>query len=421
MAAKKVYITGLGFITSIGNDIKEVSSSLISQKHGIVVNPVFEDEGVPVSVMGKIKGFDVDSSDFEDWSYPDDYKIRREIMRGLAPHGVYAYCAMLQSIADARLSDEEVSNRQTGLYAASGGSPFLHHYNINRMNTLGVMRCSPTGIVSSISGTLNFNMVAAFKVLGVSCGFSSACASSGHAMGFAYDEIHSGRQKRMFVVGAEDCNRESVLPFAGMRALSLEKDPAKASRPFDRDRSGFVGTGGGCVMVLESEEEVGRRGVVPYAEFVGWGQASDGHNVAISHPDGEGLKTSMEYALESCGMKSSEIDYVNAHATSTSIGDRSELRALKKVFGTSGERPKVSSTKGLTGHGLSLSSVMEAGFTALGIRDGFTPGSAHIETLDPECDGVNILRETLSEGPEIALSNSSGFGGANVSVVLRRV
>ena len=177
MAAQRVYITGLGFITSIGNDINEVSNSLISLKNGIEVSPIFDGDTAPVTVMGTIKGFDVDSSDFEDWSCPDAYRIRRDVMRGLAPHGVYAYCAMLQSIADAGLSDDDISNRQTGLYAASGGSPFLHHQNISRMNSLGVMRCSPTGIVSAIAGTLNFNLVAAFKILGVSCGFSSACAN----------------------------------------------------------------------------------------------------------------------------------------------------------------------------------------------------------------------------------------------------
>lgn len=420
MGTQRVFITGLGFITSIGHDRASVGESLRHLRHGIVRYPAFEAADIPVKVVATVKGFDVDSPDFEDWKLPPGYTIRREVMRALAPNGVYAWCAMQQCIADARLEPADISNPDTGLYAASGGSPMLLFRQMMRMNEVGVMRCPPTGIVSSIAGTLNFNLVAGFKILGASTGFSSACASSGHAMGFAFDEIRLGRQKRMFVVGGEDCNRESTLPFAGMRALSVQTDPDKASRPFDAARDGFVGTGGAVVMLLESEDEVARRGAPVYCEMLGWGQGSDGHSVAMSHPQGLGLKVAMERALAASGVAPGDVDYVNAHATSTPIGDLSELRALKAVFGTGAGRPWVSSTKALTGHGLSLSSVMEAGFCALGMREGFTPGSAHIERLDPEAEGVAILRQTLPEAPRVAISNSSGFGGANVVVVLRR-
>lgn len=421
MGTPRVFVTGLGFITSIGLDRASVIESLRTLRHGIVRYPGFETPDSPVKVLAPVKGFEVDSADFEDWRTPEPYVIRRETMRSLAPNGVYAWCAMQQCIADAKLAPPDISNPDTGLYAASGGSPMLLFRQMQKMNEIGVMRCPPTGIVASIAGTLNFNLVAGFKILGASTGFSSACASSGHAMGFAYDEIRLGRQKRMFVVGGEDCNRESMLPFAGMRALSVQADPDKASRPFDAARDGFVGTGGSVVMLLESEDEVARRGVQPYCEFLGWGQGSDGHSVAMSHPQGLGLRLAMERALAATGVAAGEVDYINAHATSTSIGDVSELRAIKAVFGAGGTRPWVSSTKALTGHGLSLSSVMEAGFCALGMRENFTPGSAHIEKLDPEAAGVAILRETLAEGPRTVLSNSSGFGGANVTVVLRRV
>jgi 3-oxoacyl-[acyl-carrier-protein] synthase-1 len=282
------------------------------------------------------------------------------------------------------------------------------------------MRCSPLGIVSSISGTLNFNLVAHFKIKGASCGFSSACASSSHALGYAYDDIVLGRQKRMFVVGAEDGNEETILSFASMRALSLQTDPNQASRPFDIGRDGFVGTGGGVVLVIESEEEMIRRGARPYCEIGGWGQASDGHNVAISHPDGLGLRRAMTQAMSAAGEKPETIDYINAHATSTPIGDASEVRAIKDIFKEQGPRPAISSTKALTGHGLSLAGAMETAFCALAIRDGFMPGSAHITQLDPICDGLNIIRSTLSAQPKVVLNNSSGFGGANVSVVLRK-
>jgi 3-oxoacyl-[acyl-carrier-protein] synthase I len=415
----KVFITGLGFITSIGNDLATVTDSLRQLRHGMVLFPPFQKPDIPIKVAAPIRDFETESSDQEDWTYPSRYTIRREVLRGLAPHGLYAYCAILQAIADARLTDEDISNPDTGLYAASGGSPHLLHQYLERMYRVGVMRCQPLGIVASVAGTVNFNLVSHFKIKGASTGFASACASSGHALGFAFDEIALGRQKRMFVVGAEDANFVSILPFAGMRALSTQTNPDIASRPFDVGRDGFVGTGGSTVLVLEGEEEVARRGAAPYCEVVGWGQASDGHNVAISHPDGVGLQTAMENALRRAGVPREAVDYVNAHATSTTIGDLSEARALQAVFGPTGARPAISSTKALTGHGLSLSSAMEAGFCALAIKEGFMPGSAHIDKLDPACGDLNIIRTTLERRPSLVLSNSSGFGGANVSVILR--
>lgn len=416
----RVFITGLGFITSIGNDAAAVSESLRALRHGMALYEPFQKDDVPVKVAAPLRGFQADSVDPEDWVYPSTYTIKREVLRGMSPNCLYAWCAMQQAIGDAKLSEAEVSNLDTGLYAASGGSPYMLGYMLNRMNTAGVMRCSPLGIVASIAGTLNFNLVAHLKIKGASCGFASACASSAHALGFAYDDIRLGRQKRMFVVGAEDCNRECILPFAGMRALSLQKDPNIASRPFDASRDGFVGTGGATVVVLESEEEVARRGATPYCEVSGWGQASDGYNVAISHPEGSGLLVAIEHALKATGTELGSIDYINAHATSTPIGDLSEVKALRAIFASKGAKPAVSSTKALTGHGLSLAGAMESGFCALAIKEGFQPGSAHITQLDPACEGLNILRETKLERPSVVLSNSSGFGGANVCLVFKK-
>jgi 3-oxoacyl-[acyl-carrier-protein] synthase-1 len=339
----------------------------------------------------------------------------------MAPHGVYAYCAMQQAVEDAKLTEAEWSDPYTGLYAASAGSPFLLTHHVERMRKVGVMRCPPLGVVASISGTVNFNLVSQFKIKGASTGFSSACASSAHALGFAYDEIVLGRQRRMFVIGAEDGNVESILPFAGMRALSLQTNPSLASRPFDTARDGFVGTGGATVLVLEGEEEVERRGAKVYCEVAGWGQASDGYNVAISHPEGAGLRVAIENALKYSDTAAEAVDYVNAHATSTPIGDLSEVRALRAIFGDSPTRPAISSTKALTGHGLSLAGAMEAGFCALAIKEGFMPGSANISKIDPMCEGLNIIRATLPHRPNVVLSNSSGFGGANVCLVFRAV
>lgn len=416
----KVYLTGLGFITSIGNDVATVTRSLRELRHGIEVYAPFQKPEIPVKVAAVVKGFQTDSYDCEDWTYPDRYRVKREILRGMCPNALYAYCAMQQALEDAKLSEADWSNDDTGLYAASGGSPYLLGHMIQKMHTQGVMRCSPLGIVAGIAGTVNFNLVAHFKIKGASTGFSSACASSSHGAGFAYDEIALGRQKRMFVVGAEDGNVDSILPFAGMRALSLQTDPAKASRPFDLARDGFVGTGGATVLVLESEDEVARRGVKPYCELAGWGQASDGHNVAISHPDGLGLRGAMERALKSAKVSPSEVDHINAHATSTPIGDISEAKALRAIFEPAGAKPLVSSTKALTGHGLSLAGAMETGFCALALRDGFIPGSAHITQIDPACADLNIPLTTQDKQANVVLNNSSGFGGANVCLVLKK-
>lgn len=416
----RIFITGLGFVTSIGNDAATVSRSLRELRHGFELYPPFQKPDIPCKVIGTVKEFATDSPDQEDWTFPTRYKIKRELLRSMAPNGLFAHCAMLQAIEDAKLTEADISNPDTGLYAASGGSPFMTHYHHARLQKFGVMRCSPLGIVASIVGTLNFNLVAAFKILGSSCGFSSACASSVHGIGYAFDDLMLGRQKRMFVVGAEDGNVDAILPFAGMRTLSLQSDPNIASRPFDAARDGFVGTGGATVAVLETEDEVARRGVTPYCEVLGWGQASDGYNVAISHPEGEGSAAAMTRALRASKVAPEEVDYVNAHATSTLIGDVSEARALRAVFKNAAERPGVSSTKALTGHGLSLAGVMETAFCALAMREGFTPGSAHISQVDPACEGIRILRETQATPPNIAIKNSSGFGGANVAIVLKR-
>ncbi|HUG11923.1 MAG TPA: beta-ketoacyl-[acyl-carrier-protein] synthase family protein [Opitutaceae bacterium] len=416
---RKVYITGLGLVTSIGNNVRDVEASLRGLKHGFELYPPFDRPEIPVKVVGTVKGFDTTSTDFEDWTYPEGYSIRRELLRSMAPNGLYAHCAMLQAIADAGLGEGDVRNPQTGIYCASGGSPFLLGHLLKRMREQGVMRCPPTGIVASIAGTLNFNLVAAFKIEGVSCGFSSACASTGHAIGFAYEDIVHGRQDRVFIAGAEDGNYEAILPFAGMRALSLQTDLSLASRPFDAARDGFVGTGGGAVLVLESEEEVARRGVKPYAELAGWGQASDGHNVAMSHPEGAGLARAMRLALEATAVTTADVDYINAHATSTPIGDISEARAIRAVFGEDTGKVAVSSTKALTGHGLSLATAMETAFCAIAMRASFIPGAAHLQNVDPECADLNLPRQTVECAPRVVLNNTSGFGGANVTLVLK--
>ena len=276
------------------------------------------------------------------------------------------------------------------------------------------------GVVSAIAGTLNFNLAAHYGIQGAVGGFASACASTTQAIGYATDEIRLGRQQRMFVVGGEDLTFESIFPFHGMRALSQNPDPALASRPFDRDRDGFVGTGGAVALLLENATAARDRGAKIQAEILGWGQAADGFNVAGSDPEGRGLTRAMQRALYDAGVAPADIDYVNAHATSTPAGDRSEALALHAVFTQSNAHPAISSTKALTGHGLSMAGAMETAFCAVCLADGFIPGAANLVNPDPVCDGLNLPRVTLSTTPRLVLKNSSAFGGSNVCVVLSR-
>ena len=415
-----IWITGMGLITSIGNDHSSVVESLRSMKHGIECPSMLQGNDSPVKVAGTVKEFEVDSPDPEDWIYPQQYRVPRATLRSFSPHVLYAWCALQQAIEDANLSEEDIQDPDSGLYTSSGGSMRSIHKHFEKMDRRGVMACNPLAIVASIAGTLTFNLVAALGIRGSSTGLVSACASSGHALGTALDEIRLGRQKRMLVVGAEDCNFESIVPFCGMRALSLEEDPNLASRPFDIKRNGFVGTGGSVCLVLETQSEAERRGAFPYARFQGWGQASDGHNVAISHPEGRGLRDAMIKSLQDAKVEPSDIDYVNAHAPSTSIGDASEMKALKSVFPAT-QAVKVSSTKALTGHGLSLSSIMEAAFCCLALKNGFLPGSANVTEPDPELEHLDLLRTSSDIQANRIMSNSSGFGGANVSVVFEKV
>lgn len=418
--ARRVVVTGLGFVSSIGNSAAEVGASVRELRHGIAPYAPFADERVPVKLTAPVRGFDTTSFDPEDWTYPAAYSVKRDVLRGFAPHGLYAYCSVRQALEDAKLADADIGGLETGMFTASSGSASMLHHHLGRMMNHGVMRCSPMGIVSSIAGTLSFNLVAAYKIKGASTGFVSACASSGHALGYAHDEIALGRQDRMIVVGAEDGNLESILPFAGMRALSLATDPEVASCPFDSRRSGFVATGGAVTLILEDADTAAARGAPVYAEFTGWGQASDGYSPAISHPEGAGLAEAMRRCLKATGKAPSSIDYINAHATSTPIGDKSELKAIKAVFGA-GTTPAVSSTKGLTGHGLSMASALEAGICCLAIKEGFVPGNAHLKSPDPETDGVRIPTTTEIRPVATALTNSSGFGGANVTLLFSKV
>jgi 3-oxoacyl-[acyl-carrier-protein] synthase I len=418
--ARRPVVTGLGFITPVGLDGSSVSASLRAGRHGLKPVEFLDNPRLTVRLAGTVDGFDVASTSCRDWTWPARYDIPRETVRGLAPHGVFAFCALAQALDDAALAGRVADDPRTGLFCASAGSAMLLHHHLAQMHAVHGERGNPMGVVSSIAGTLNFNLAAHFHITGAVCGFVSACASSSHALGYACDEIRLGRLDRVLVVGAEEHNAETILPFAGMRALSTAADPRLASRPFDAGRDGFVGAGGAVALIVEEAEAAAARGARIYAEIAGWGQSADGHSVAMSHPEGAGIRRAMERALADARVSAADVDYVNAHATSTPVGDRAEALALRSVFTAAGAHPRVSSTKGLTGHPLSMAGVMEAAFCSLAIAEGFTPGNAHLATPDPACDGLQLPVDTIAEGPRLALNNSSGFGGSNVCHVLRR-
>ena len=388
-------VTGIGFITPIGNDRASVERNLREGRHGLATVEFLGNPDLPVKVAGTVKGFAVDSPSWREWTWPAEYDVPKDVLRGLAPHGLYAICAVEQALAHAGLSAADVAgDPQTGLYCASAGSAMLLHHNIAQMRAARGARGNPLGIVSSIAGTLNFNLGAHFKITGTVCGFVSACASSSHALGYAIDDLRLGRLKRAIVVGAEELNADSLLPFAHMRALARHSDPRLASRPFDAGRTGFVGAGGAVAVILEAPSAAQARGARALAEAAGWGQAADGYSVAASHPEGAGLRLAMERALADAGTAAGQIDYVSAHATSTPVGDLAEAIALRHVFTARGLRPPVGATKGLTGHALSVSGTMQVGFCVLSISGGFIPGNPHLEAADPECEGLDLPRET---------------------------
>jgi 3-oxoacyl-[acyl-carrier-protein] synthase-1 len=414
----RVVVTGLGFVSSIGNNRGAVLDSLRTGKTGIAVMPALLEAGARISLAGPVEEFEFPTPDPLDWIFPKPLKLSRAQLRTLTPNALYAIMAMDEAIRDAGLAPEHVSCPDTGLYCGAGGSPWMAHVALDSVLTRGPMRTSAPTVMTGMPNALHLNLSAHYAIKGASLGFSSACASSAHALGSACDLIRWGRQKIMLVAGADDCHPCNILPFASLRALSPQRDPALAPRAFDAARDGFVVTGGAAVLVLEDAAHAARRNATLYGEIRGWGQASDGYDTVAPEPNGEGLARAMLQALGDAGISPAQVDYLNAHATGTVAGDLAEIRAIKKVF-AGGRIPEVSSTKSQTGHGLSLAGALEAGICCLALREGFMPVSLNISQLDPACDEVPIVTTAIPDKPRVIISNSSGFGGSNVAIVLQ--
>ena len=402
---KRVVVTGLGIISSIGNNRKEVVDSLKQGRSGITFAKVYQDLGFRSHVHGAIN-IDLDAF------------IDRKIKRFMGDGAAFNYIAMQQAIDDAGLNEAEVSHIRTGLVMGSGGpstSNIVEAADILREK--GVKKVGPYMVPRSMSSTNTACLATPYKIKGVNYSISSACATSAHCIGHAMELIQMGKQDIVFAGGGEEVHWTMSVLFDAMGALSSKYNdtPTTASRPYDETRDGFVISGGGGVLVIEELEHAKARGAKIYAELTGYGATSDGYDMV--QPSGEGAVRCMQQAMATVDGK---IDYVNAHGTSTPVGDTKELEALRTVFGNDNV-PWVSSTKSLTGHALGAAGVNEAIYSLLMMEENFLSASANITQLDPCAEGIPIVRERQDNVTlNTIMSNSFGFGGTNATLIFQR-
>ncbi len=401
---RRVVITGLGIVSSLGNNKQEVTASLRDGRSGIVFHQEYADLGFRSHIHGSIK------------INPEEH-IDRKLRRFMGDSAAYNYIAMAQAIEDAGLENNMVSNPRTGLVMGSGGSSTANIVAAaDILRAKGVRKVGPYMVTRSMSSTNSACLATPFGIKGVNYSISSACSTSAHCIGHAAELIQMNKQDVVFAGGGEEVHWTLTVQFDAMGALSskFNETPTLASRPYDVDRDGFVIAGGGGVLVLEELEHARARGARILAELVGYGATSDGYDMV--QPSGEGAVRCMQQALATVD---GPVDYINAHGTSTPAGDMRELQAMREVFGN--EVPCVTSTKSLSGHSLGAAGVHEAIYSLLMMEHGFIAASANIQNLDPEAEGLPILRERKDDARlDYVMSNSFGFGGTNASLVFRR-
>ena len=402
---RRVVVTGIGIVSSIGIDKAEVVESLRLGRSGIRRSEEYGELGFRSQVYAPIR------------LNPDDL-IDRKVRRFMGDGAAFNYLAMQEAIADAGLETHEVSDPRTGLIMGSGGpstSNMLAAWSTFREK--GVKKVGPYMVPRSMSNTNSACLATPFQIKGVNYSISSACATSAHCIGNAAEQIQLGKQDLVFAGGGEEVHWTMSVLFDAMGALSAKYNdtPESASRPYDADRDGFVISGGGGVLVMEELEHAKARGARIYAELTGYGATSDGYDMV--QPSGEGAVRCMRQAMAT--MSAARVDYVNAHGTSTPVGDIRELEAMKAVFGD--DVPPVSSTKSLTGHALGAAGVHEAIYSLLMLEHGFISASANIQNLDPGAEGIPIARERI-DGVRLdtVMSNSFGFGGTNATLIFQR-
>jgi 3-oxoacyl-[acyl-carrier-protein] synthase-1 len=402
---RRVVVTGLGIVSSIGNNKNEVLESLREGRSGLALSEEYRDMGFRSHVYGPIR-LDVDAL------------IDRKVRRFMGDGAAYNYVAMQQAIADAGLAEDDVSNVRTGLVMGSGGpstANIIEAADITRKNG-SPKKMGPYMVPRSMSSTNSACLATPFHIKGVSYSISSACATSAHCIGNGMELIQLGKQDIVFAGGGDEVHWSFTMLFDAMGALSSKYNdtPQTASRAYDATRDGFVISGGAGVLVLEELEHAKARGAKIYAELVGYGATSDGYDMVA--PSGEGAARCMRLAMQDLA---APIDYINTHGTSTPVGDLKELQAIREVFGE--QIPAISSTKSLTGHALGGAGVNEAVYSLLMMEAGFICASANIETLDSEAEGMPIVRRRQDNAQlNAVMSNSFGFGGTNATLVFQR-
>ncbi|GGE60876.1 beta-ketoacyl-ACP synthase I [Actibacterium pelagium] len=405
---RRVVVTGLGVVSSIGNNAEEVIASLKAGKSGIVASPEMAEHGFRSQIAGTLK---LDIKEHVD----------KRTLRFMGPGAAYAHIAMQQAIADSGLGEDDISNPRTGLVAGSGGpstsAMLTAHQTV--LSTGATKRIGPFAVPKCMSSTISANLSTAFKIKGINYSITSACSTSLHCIGNAAEQIMMGKQDVMFAGGGEELDWTLSCLFDAMGAMSSKYNdtPDKASRAFDANRDGFVITGGGGIVVLEELDRALARGAKIYAEVTGFAATSDGHDMVA--PSGEGGERAMRLALDTLP-EDRKISYINAHGTSTPVGDAGEVAAVRRIFGE-GSVPPISSTKSLTGHAQGAAGALEAIFCLLMLDGDFIAPSINVETLDESINEGEIATKLVENaGLDTAMTNSFGFGGTNGSMLLSK-
>jgi len=406
---RRVVVTGLGIVSPIGNSAEEVAAALRAGRSGIEAVPEMAEHGFRSRVAGTLK---LDPSEHVD----------KRTLRFMGPGAAYAYLSMSQAIADAGLTEAEVSDPMTGLIAGSGGpstsAMLTAHQTV--LTSGGTKRIGPFAVPKCMSSTVSANLATAYKIKGMNFSITSACSTSLHCIGMAAQQIALSSQDVMFAGGGEELDWTLSCLFDAMGAMSskFNNTPERASRAFDADRDGFVIAGGGGMVVLEDYERAKARGATIYAEVTGFSATSDGHDMVA--PSGEGGERAMRGALRTLP-EGRRVSYINAHGTSTPVGDVGEVEAVRRVFGQ-GSTPPISSTKSMTGHSQGATGAQEAIYCLLMLRDDFIAPSINVETLDPALAPGEIATETVENAAlDTVMTNSFGFGGTNGSMLLSRL
>jgi 3-oxoacyl-[acyl-carrier-protein] synthase-1 len=396
-------ITGLGIVSSIGNNAEEVLSSLKAGRSGISKSESFAEAGLKSHVWGKPT------------IEPKDH-IDRKAFRFMGDAAGYAYIAMEQAINDAKLTEDQVSNVRTGIVAGSGGASSENIViTTDTLRNRGIRRVGPYAVPKTMGSTVSACLATPFKIKGVNYSISSACATSAHCIGNAMELIQLGKQDIVFAGGGEEVHWSLAMMFDGMGALSAGRNdtPELASRTYDADRDGFVISGGGGMVVVEELEHALARGAHIYAEIVGYGATSDGYDMVA--PSGEGAVRCMQQAMQGVEGK---VDYLNTHGTSTPVGDVKELGAIQELFGK--DSPAISATKAMTGHALGAAGVHEAIYSLLMMENSFVAPSINVDNLDEKAQGLDIVTEKRDVELNLIMSNSFGFGGTNATLVMKK-